>query len=1447
MSSLVRKIVLVFFISLLFTFNVKAIEIKVNNYAEFKVALENSAVDTIVLEDDIVVEDELPTLKRSLIIEGNKHIIDFKSNNWLLGNVNTPSKLKINDLEIMATASTLLSSSSANSEQWTVEVGNVKSAAKTTASFLDFSTSARGTFSASGDFSWTNESSSANGFVIRTKHFIASNGAQINLEAKTVALRIETYGTGNTQNISITDGATVSINNVGNRIGSNSAALFINEVASENNKPIVEISGSGSKLYAYSNGADTGEYGGTIVLQGREGELNISAGGQVEVYSTSQSCIIMQNLNGVFNIDGLNSKLKLTQDDDNDYERGATLRFRLQSGQTLNVSNNAKLEITKKAGSAAGIRFYSANNKILVSSGAQVKVENYGTSTNLNPGANGRNQGIHYDGQNSTFEITGKKSMVEIIAHHGAAVDMESYNGIITLGKDSIFIAHGATATATQGAFNAARLSFNAEEPLYYDFSNNRPGGGYIFNVTASSSSVINAFTSTQSDLAVWKAGMDLNDDPYKMWSIFDYSLAGNNYQNIVSTNIPEEFNTTSDSYGNSGVMPYSRMSGNNAKPIVDELIVPEDADRYLHGHVSIPEGLSINDRDAWHDEVYVQVKETKVDGSINYYIGSTKEEYSVYGATQRDGIFVVDLGKLATKGDQYEVVKAWRGSADINSERNHYSSAADIKTSRVVVQDVTPPIPVTSIANVDQSSKIISGQASEIGAQVKIKINGIAITDLIGEVANDNSWLVTLPDNIKLQVNDVITVILVDDKGNENPLEQTSYHDAIFAAATQTIVVEANPNVEGKKEVNNLSSDDNQYRVNDLLEYHLTFTIKDGSAYNIVISDSLPNGLLIKDYEQTINGIIDNENISLSDGILISNISKAQPGTTINITIKAEITKSALGKTIENSANIKGYNKDNELCFNQTYHDNNTLLVKDSEPLVSITKMVSNDSNIFKVGSSVNYKIVLKVEQGVLKNSLFKDELDSHLSIKGLTVDKQKRDAMDNEIILDLGTMAVNQEIVIEIEAEILESGRGKTISNQSYLSGTSDAGVNLLESSNLVFINVMDLSAQQIIDDANKNNLAEPTENLQYTIKLKNKAESATMVYYKENLSDFDSVIAQKSKVNIYSSLSKQTTIVDFTTLSDGILYDMANNEELTIVFNITLNNFDVMTKAKLVSLFNYNDENIATSLLSGEYKTISGLVFEDINYNGFNDEKSFLEAINVYLLDDEGTIVAETLSDSHGKYRFTRLLQAKQNYEYYIMVEELPEYLLANKASVQTIYSSSINHDTKKSDKISLQSTDLTNYNVGYAKDVMISVLPKEKEISVGQQRRININYKYANIDKIIVDNNNVEAKLVKNVLTIKANDSGTAKVSIIIQDQYQRNSLTREINVETTLDQEDYVKKLEKQSTGTKDESTINTYVIVSKLPNTGQDISNSILLLIIATSAAFTNYQIKRKK
>lgn len=616
---------------------------------------------------------------------------------------------------------------------------------------------------------------------------------------------------------------------------STEAAIMLQNSTSEStsNPAFINISGEGTKLYISTESNSTGNTGAAMIISGdnvTEGSCHFTVTDDAEVigYSKRNSVIQVRSSGSVFTIKD-SARVELTQDD-NTNNIVAALRFRIAGNQSF-VIDGGEVYIHKTGGTCPAVRLYGGGNSITVTNGGNFQVYNEGNGSANNGSGDAGNQGVYYTNGSASnpdsFTVNGYGSKVECVADWGPAIYNSGGASSITVEDQAIFIATGQTSSATNGTINSSgRATITLDHPMYFDIRNNRPGGGNAIDAGNTNST----FTTIQSDLSVWTKGSDLDGNPSATWSLFDYSLSGADFRNIVSTNIPEEFNTST--YGMAS--DYARISANNATAVIDEFRVPTDADKYIYGHAYVPEGLE-HQRDAWTDEVYVIVQVKDTSGNVVFTgTGTTvgaandnsSEGLSVYGEPERAGLFKImydpddnGSGDYLPAGYTVEVIAAWRGGADSTSDRVHTSTADDLKAEDVPVYDVTPPTPLTADdldesvrmheGNLTTRVEVISGTSEVIGATVYLyKNNAVWVTTTVG---SDGKWSFTLPgtlaegDAIAIALNDNVPntdqltsydlTKLVDNgiyanSGNENPPAEFTFHDAVFDGRLELDVV---------------------------------------------------------------------------------------------------------------------------------------------------------------------------------------------------------------------------------------------------------------------------------------------------------------------------------------------------------------------------------------------------------------------------------------------------------------------------------------------------------------------------------------------------------------------------------------------------------------------------------------------------------------------------------
>lgn len=486
----------------------------------------------------------------------------------------------------------------------------------------------------------------------------------------------------------------------------------------------------------------------------------------------------------------------------------AALRFLLHGDYQFNI-DGGHINIAKLGGIAPAIRMVGGNNTVIVQNSGQFNVSNRGNGSPVNGGTDGANQGIYYSsGNGNGFTVKDPGSRVAIVADNGPAIDMHSGSGFIKAADLGYFEAMGRTAFAGSGIFNlAGTLEVELNNPLYFDFTNNRPGGGNVFSVN--NGSTLHALNS---DLAVWRNGVDLTGDPDLNFRSIDYSFSGTNFNTLSGTSHPEQLNTAV--FGTSGLTAYSRLSSNNGRwAIADELRVPTNADKKIHGRVSLPVGLDDN-RPAWDDEAMVTIE-------VESPSGETKQEYtaktvgdsnespgiSIYGEEPRGGLFEIDLDEPLEAGSKVRISKVELTSGELTDGFEH-----QILTDTVEVFPIIPPKPAHfSSLIIAQDSTTIQGITGNLDAEVTATHNGEPLNIEEVTVEDDGKFTLDLSE-VSLEIDDEIQVFLRDaegsalaagvvnppetnnTRGNINPSTELTFHDITFEPATTLIVGDLGP-----------------------------------------------------------------------------------------------------------------------------------------------------------------------------------------------------------------------------------------------------------------------------------------------------------------------------------------------------------------------------------------------------------------------------------------------------------------------------------------------------------------------------------------------------------------------------------------------------------------------------------------------------------------------------
>lgn len=739
----------------------------VSTWSQFNAALANSSVSEINLTNNIRATSSPTNVTRSLRINGHGYQLDLDNRTLILGNVSAPQSLTFNNLILAGRGSgSRVNSSTSNSARWTLNLESLSfgNSIGTQNIFNLLQGRIAFTGGSSNLVSSVTDTSTSRG-MLTAKFLDVTNGAQVNARL------------GGGFFFSNVSGTETTIDQGGQLVVHSETGLLFNQT----NPSSFSVDGQNSLLQGTGNRQSAGDNGTLVSMIGPNSKIEVNNGGKIDIFATGTPAMLLNSQNGRFSVSN-GSSLNLTSSGGAN-DRAATLRFRVNGGQTFLAESNSEINIRKIRGGTAhstattapAVRMRYPNNRFIVNSGGKVSIYTEGSGQPQDPGGFNRNQGILYtEGDNSSFELSGEGSVVQIDADFGAAIDTHNQTASIRANEGTTFIARGRTASEGSGIFNTSRSTITLDKVRFFDFRNERPGGGNIFDVSGGS-----RLESLNSNLNVWRKGSHLDGDPDHDWPLFSYALSGTNFNQVDEsndTNFTEVY-----SQGGLGATAFSRMSGNNIPPVIDELRQPTNADKFVFGHATVPVGTE-GGRDAWTDEVFVKVKITKASGESQeviaptYGMNNNNPGLVVYDEEPRAGLFKggTDKAEFLKRGDMIQVIKAWRGELNEESDRNIFSRPEDIQTPQRMVEDVTPPASlVLATTEVTNGTKQLGGtidlfderdQEELEMLKIFIKVNQEFLRDEQGELVSQiittesspsgstkKNWLINLPRYLDL------------------------------------------------------------------------------------------------------------------------------------------------------------------------------------------------------------------------------------------------------------------------------------------------------------------------------------------------------------------------------------------------------------------------------------------------------------------------------------------------------------------------------------------------------------------------------------------------------------------------------------------------------------------------------------------------------------------------
>lgn len=456
------------------------------------------------------------------------------------------------------------------------------------------------------------------------------------------------------------------------------------------------------------------------------------------------------------------------------------IRFRYAGHCNFIVEEDSQFDVLKQNHSSPGIRMSGENNKIEVSSGSAFYLRNMGTGSPGNPGMTSadaspaNNAGIvfpqtDYNLESSKFIADGENSVVKIYTPLGPVIDTRG-NVDVQITDGGTYEAIGKTNGASLYSSNRGSINFLLDKPLYYDIRNDATSysGQTLISTVNNSYNPNNKLEVLNSNAAFWKNNTNLDSAPFYERYGISYKITGQNFTTIA--NSPDvDFSTK---LGNGGINQFSRISGNNAPPIVTWVHLPTNADKSVYAQVYSLKGFDENGEriygPAVKDEAYVVFKLTYPDATVEYVTGRTQDSVNIYGDTER-GVAKATLSnnKFIPTGTKVEVTNCWRGPAAGGNDASYpQAKPEDISAlPKPVAVDVTPPTTPVSTEVLSNATKTISGTSDEDGSKVFAKVNGQWLKDsggnLVTTTVASGKWTLSLADY--LLKDDVVDIYLKD------------------------------------------------------------------------------------------------------------------------------------------------------------------------------------------------------------------------------------------------------------------------------------------------------------------------------------------------------------------------------------------------------------------------------------------------------------------------------------------------------------------------------------------------------------------------------------------------------------------------------------------------------------------------------------------------------------
>jgi len=322
----------------------------------------------------------------------------------------------------------------------------------------------------------------------------------------------------------------------------------------------------------------------------------------------------------------------------------------------------------------------------------------------------------------------------------------------------------------------------------------------------------------------------------------------------------------------------------------------------------------------------------------------------------------------------------------------------ADLTAENVVITDILP-----------DEMELVSAELS--GIEGDVSVDGNSFTVNAPALAFGETATVTVTANAKTANDSVVNTANAD----------ADHADPVSDDADVTIL---QPVLGIEKDV-----DKENHYVGDSVVYtiNVSETIEGGEAYDVVVSDTLPDGLELKDV--SLNDIAGD--IAIDGNSFTVSYDKIDSVNAAIITVEATALEDAANTTLNNAAYASASNA-------EEVSDDADVYI--GQPGLEISKTADKDT--YEVGENVKYTVTVAetVEGTSETNVTIYDELPDGLTIIGtpeLSGADGSVSVSGNEVSVDIPELFYGEDAVLTIEAEAGESLAGETVTNTAYATG--------------------------------------------------------------------------------------------------------------------------------------------------------------------------------------------------------------------------------------------------------------------------------------------------------------------------------------------------------------------------------------------------------------------------